>query len=181
MHAYGHQWACQLAYNPRLCRGLGLTDGEGVERTWSRLRKLVGVVRTSSVRSFPSLQMSEFHRLSNLQRARRIWLTDRQLSSIALDLRDDLGDWIRRRLKKGVQEQGQKARQLLNTVNVSDEELRWQWNLQKAAQMSVRSRRCGLFPSLPLLLMLLADARKKIRRRLQRKVIFSSTSHFLTS
>lgn len=51
MHAYGHQWACQLAYNPRLCRGLGLTDGEGVERTWSRLRKLVGVVRSSSVMS----------------------------------------------------------------------------------------------------------------------------------
>ena len=57
MHAYGHQWACQLAYNPHLCRGLGLMDGEGVERTWSQLRKLVGVVRTSSVRSFPSLQI----------------------------------------------------------------------------------------------------------------------------
>ena len=101
MHAYGHQWACQLAYNPHLCRGLGLMDGEGVERTWSQLRKLVGVVRTSSVRSFPSLQMFEFHRLSNLQRAWHIWLTDWQLSSIALDLRDDLGDWIRHRLKKG--------------------------------------------------------------------------------
>jgi hypothetical protein len=60
MHAYGHQWACQLAYNPRLCRGLGLTDGEGVERTWSRLRKLIGVVRTSSVRSFLSLWMLSF-------------------------------------------------------------------------------------------------------------------------
>jgi len=166
MHAYGHQWACQLAYNPRLCRGLGLTDGEGVERTWSRLRKLVGVVRTSSVRSFPSLQMFEFHRLSNLQRARRIWITDRLLSSIALDLRDDLGDWIRRRLKKGVQEQGQKAKQLLKTVSVSDEELRRQWNLQKAAQMSVRSRRCSLFPSLPLSLMLLADAPARLKKEL---------------
>ncbi|KAF9269963.1 hypothetical protein L218DRAFT_1071469 [Marasmius fiardii PR-910] len=31
MHAYGHQWACQLHYNPRLRlrAGLGLTDGEG--------------------------------------------------------------------------------------------------------------------------------------------------------
>ena len=166
MHAYGHQWACQLAYKPRLCRGLGLTDGEGVERTWSRLRKLVGVVRTSSVRSFPSFQMFEFHKLSNSQRARRIWLTDRQLSSIALDLRDDLGDWIRRRLKKGVQEQGQKARQLLNTVNVPDKELRWQWDLQKAAQMSVQSRRCGLFPSLSLSLMLLADAPARLKKEL---------------
>ena len=91
----------------------------------------------SSVHSFPSFQMLEFHKLSNSQRARHIWLTDRQLLSITLDLRDDLGNWIRCRLKKGVQEQGQKARQLLNMVNVPDKELRWQWDLQKAAQMSV--------------------------------------------
>ncbi|KAG6846960.1 hypothetical protein H0H93_010874 [Arthromyces matolae] len=47
MHACVHQWACQLVYNPRLRVGLGLTDGEGVERLWSRLRKLVGITRTS--------------------------------------------------------------------------------------------------------------------------------------
>ncbi|KAI6045221.1 hypothetical protein EDC04DRAFT_2925069 [Pisolithus marmoratus] len=28
MHAYGHEWACQLVYNPRLITGLGLSDGE---------------------------------------------------------------------------------------------------------------------------------------------------------
>jgi hypothetical protein len=50
MHAYGHQWACQLVYNPRLLPGLGLTDGEGVERLWSRLRKLIGITRSSGVR-----------------------------------------------------------------------------------------------------------------------------------
>jgi Kyakuja-Dileera-Zisupton transposase len=49
MHAYGHQWACQLVYNPRLRKGLGLTDGEGVERLWSRLRKLIGITRSSGV------------------------------------------------------------------------------------------------------------------------------------
>ncbi|KIM38191.1 hypothetical protein M413DRAFT_30325 [Hebeloma cylindrosporum] len=120
MHVYGHQWACQLAYNPRLCRGLGLTDGEGVERIWSRLRKMVGIVRTSSV-------------------ARRIWLTDRQLSSIAHDLRDDLGDWIRRRLKQGIQKQGEKAKEFLKTITVSNAELQTQWEMQKGAQMSLRS------------------------------------------
>lgn len=52
MHAYGHQWACQLVYNPRLRVGLGLTDGEGVERLWSRLRKLIGITRSSGVRWF---------------------------------------------------------------------------------------------------------------------------------
>jgi hypothetical protein len=49
MHAYGHEWACQLVYNPRICVGLGLSDGEGTERLWSRLVRLIGVERTSSV------------------------------------------------------------------------------------------------------------------------------------
>ena len=49
MHAFGHQWSCQLIYNPRLKEGLGLTDGEGVERTWSRLRGLIGIERHSGV------------------------------------------------------------------------------------------------------------------------------------
>ena len=49
MHAYGHQWACQLVYNPRLREGLGLTEGEGTERIWSKFRKLIGVTRTSGV------------------------------------------------------------------------------------------------------------------------------------
>jgi hypothetical protein len=52
MHAYAHQWSCQLVYNPRLHQGLGLTDGEGVERLWSRMRKLIGVTRKSGVRFF---------------------------------------------------------------------------------------------------------------------------------
>jgi len=49
MHAYGHQWACQLVYNPRLRPGLGLTDGEGTERLWSRLRKLIPITRGCAV------------------------------------------------------------------------------------------------------------------------------------
>jgi Kyakuja-Dileera-Zisupton transposase len=49
MHAYGHEWACQIVYNPRIRVGLGLTDGEGVERLWSRLRKLIGITRCSGV------------------------------------------------------------------------------------------------------------------------------------
>ena len=50
MHAYGHEWACQLVYNPRLAPGLGLSDGEGTERLWFRLIKLIGIERSSSVR-----------------------------------------------------------------------------------------------------------------------------------
>jgi hypothetical protein len=50
MHSYVHQWACQLAYNPRYRPGLGLSDGEGVERYWSRTRKIIGICRSSGVR-----------------------------------------------------------------------------------------------------------------------------------
>jgi hypothetical protein len=49
IHAYAHQLSCQLAFNPRLHPGLRLTDGEGVERLWSRMRKLIGVTRKSGV------------------------------------------------------------------------------------------------------------------------------------
>ena len=52
MHAYGHQWACQLVYNPRIREGLGLSDGEGTERLWSKLRKLISITRQMAVRNF---------------------------------------------------------------------------------------------------------------------------------
>ncbi|KAG1892710.1 hypothetical protein F4604DRAFT_1672662 [Suillus subluteus] len=41
MHAYGHEWACQLEYNPQMSTGLGLSDGEGTERLWSRCLWLI--------------------------------------------------------------------------------------------------------------------------------------------
>ncbi|KAL0567055.1 hypothetical protein V5O48_014942 [Marasmius crinis-equi] len=84
MHAYGHQWVCQLYYNPRLRVGLGITDGEGVERLWSRLRKLIGIERRAS-------------------RATRLRILDRQCDAIARDLRQGLRKWIQRRLYKNIQ------------------------------------------------------------------------------
>ncbi|KII83206.1 hypothetical protein PLICRDRAFT_58527 [Plicaturopsis crispa FD-325 SS-3] len=113
MHAYGHEWACQLVYKPRLRKGLGLTDGEGVERLWSRLRKLIAVTRTSG-------------------RSRRLWLLDRQVHVIGEDLRDDLGDFISRRLRRGVTAQGDQAQEDLEECGVPVLELQKQWELQHA-------------------------------------------------
>lgn len=48
-HAYGHQWACQVIYHPRKCVGFGLTDGEGCERFWSAIKKLIPMLRVSGV------------------------------------------------------------------------------------------------------------------------------------
>ncbi|CAK5267113.1 unnamed protein product, partial [Mycena citricolor] len=51
MHAFGHQWVCQLIFNPRMKSGMGLTDSEGVERLWSRIRRLIPLTRNQWVSS----------------------------------------------------------------------------------------------------------------------------------
>ncbi|KAJ3710346.1 hypothetical protein DFJ43DRAFT_1009274 [Lentinula guzmanii] len=44
-HAYGHGWACQCVYHPRKCDGFGLSDGEGCERFWHSISKLIAYLR----------------------------------------------------------------------------------------------------------------------------------------
>ncbi|KAJ7737641.1 hypothetical protein DFH07DRAFT_870602 [Mycena maculata] len=75
MHAYGHQWICQLIYSPRLHRGAGLSDHEGVERIWSRIRKLIPLTR-------------------HQWKSRRIWTLDQYIAFINDEGRDSLGVWI---------------------------------------------------------------------------------------
>jgi hypothetical protein len=48
-HAFGHQWPCQIIYHPRKCLGFGLTGGEGCERFWSAIKKLIPGLRVSGV------------------------------------------------------------------------------------------------------------------------------------
>ncbi|CAB5372155.1 unnamed protein product [Rhizophagus irregularis] len=40
-HAYAHSVKCQLKYHPRIQEGIGLTDGESLERIWSYLGRFV--------------------------------------------------------------------------------------------------------------------------------------------
>ena len=49
LHAYGHEWPCQLIYHPRKREGFGLSDGEGCERFWSSIKKLIPGLRVSGV------------------------------------------------------------------------------------------------------------------------------------
>ncbi|KAG1836304.1 hypothetical protein F4604DRAFT_1886125 [Suillus subluteus] len=120
MHAYGHEWACQLEFNPRMCIGLGLSDGEGTERLWSRFVKLIGIQRSSS-------------------RQRRLWLIDRQAGAIGLEMRADLGDWIKRRFKRGVNGQGAVAQEVLSNCSIEAQDLQEQWADQKKSQLSIRA------------------------------------------
>lgn len=119
MHAYGHQWACQLVHNPRLQDGLGLTDGECAERIWSALRKLIALERHST-------------------RSRRLWLVDCFAMSVAGDRRDDLGSWIKRK-DNAVYKQLIAAKQDLSTCPVSQKELREEWSKQKKEQTSSKA------------------------------------------
>ncbi|KAF9508630.1 hypothetical protein BS47DRAFT_1373627 [Hydnum rufescens UP504] len=47
-HAYGHQWTCQLWYHPCKSEKWGLSDGEGCERFWSQLKRLIPGLRQTS-------------------------------------------------------------------------------------------------------------------------------------
>ncbi|KAL1658923.1 hypothetical protein GGF50DRAFT_66318 [Schizophyllum commune] len=46
-HAFGHDWPCQLIYHPRKCVGFGLTDGEGCERFWYSISRLIPYLRVA--------------------------------------------------------------------------------------------------------------------------------------
>ncbi|KIM58044.1 hypothetical protein SCLCIDRAFT_129153, partial [Scleroderma citrinum Foug A] len=69
----------------------------------------------------------------------RIWLIDRQAAAISTEMRTDLGDWIKRRLRHGVQEQGRLAQDQIEEYGIDVEELESQWASQKESQLSVRS------------------------------------------
>ncbi|KAG8924039.1 hypothetical protein FRC02_010683 [Tulasnella sp. 418] len=120
MHAYGHEWTCQLNYNPRLMDGQGLTDGEGVERLWARLRKLIPISRTSG-------------------RTRRIYIIDRRAAHIAAVKHEGLGEWMRRRQTISIDRYTQESRGLILESCLQPTELRREWASQRKAQQSARS------------------------------------------
>ncbi|KAJ7502581.1 hypothetical protein B0H11DRAFT_1712541 [Mycena galericulata] len=120
MHAYGHQWVCQLIYNPRMRRGCGLTDGEGVERIWSRIRKLIPLTR-------------------NQWNSRRIWMIDLYMSFVNAEGLTNLGAWLQRQQEKNIAPKLASASRILRDCRVPVSELRRQWVAQKTAQSSVRA------------------------------------------
>jgi hypothetical protein len=38
-HSYGHKASCQIRFGPMRCNGIGLSDGETMERMWAYLRR----------------------------------------------------------------------------------------------------------------------------------------------
>jgi hypothetical protein len=109
-----------------------------------------------------SKSISKFAVSLFLQRKRRIWLLDRLLVSVGRELRDDLGDWIKRKYNKGVLQQSKKAQKVLDICNYSVDELREQWKLQVEAQTSIRARECPYNVSSHLLNMIQYQMRHNV-------------------
>ncbi|KAJ7764550.1 hypothetical protein DFH07DRAFT_770409 [Mycena maculata] len=120
MHTYGHQWVCQLVYSPRFRPGVGLADHEGVERFWSRIRKLIPLTRGQ-------------------WNSRRLWMIDQYAGFVSKEGRAGLGDWIHRQQRKSVTLKHRTAIRTLQECGVPVRDLRSEWAAQKAAQISLRA------------------------------------------
>ncbi|KII90299.1 hypothetical protein PLICRDRAFT_78542, partial [Plicaturopsis crispa FD-325 SS-3] len=120
-HAYGHQWACQVIYHPRKCVGFGLTDGEGCERFWSAIKKLI-----------PMLRVSGYHR--------RLYVLDTQVKHLDDKSLYGLGGWLSRRWLH-CQKKKDDAKRRLEKVQIDEETLRREWAAQVAEQTRPAPRR----------------------------------------
>ncbi|KAH6902371.1 hypothetical protein BKA70DRAFT_1229028 [Coprinopsis sp. MPI-PUGE-AT-0042] len=120
MHAYAHQWACQVVYAPRMRKGMGLTDREGIERLWARIRRLIPITRNASAR-------------------RRLWLLDRAMTAIGKDSMPGMAAALSRKLKN-VRKRLDSLRKRPNKAKLTDDFVRKQWHHQQSAQMSLQSQ-----------------------------------------
>ncbi|OAV88854.1 hypothetical protein PTTG_08822, partial [Puccinia triticina 1-1 BBBD Race 1] len=131
-HAYAHEWACQVKYNPCFNEMWGLTDGEGLKRFWLYMSPLVSYLRVST----------RLHRLLSLQ----------SLADYFLELlMGTTGDWLIRKLNNAEEtlQLASDALQLLySTLNpatpgvvYTSSFLEEQWTLKKSFHANFNQRR----------------------------------------
>ncbi|KAJ7895431.1 hypothetical protein B0H13DRAFT_1624347, partial [Mycena leptocephala] len=113
-HAFGHEWACQLLYHPRKCRGFGLSDGEGCERFWNSIRHLI-----------PHLRISGYHNC--------LYTLDAQIEHTDETSLLQLGQWVSCRYAHSIQKRAEVTK-ALRECGKSQTLLREQWKLQVLAQ-----------------------------------------------
>ncbi|KAJ7608102.1 hypothetical protein DFH06DRAFT_1486276 [Mycena polygramma] len=111
LHCRRHEHGCKMVLSPRLQTGLGLTDGEFVERLLSMLRNRITPTRS---------QWAE----------RRIWTLEQQLDFIANKERSNLGRWLTR-CRAHVQQELDRATSVLRTCGISIPQLRREWDSRK--------------------------------------------------
>ncbi|KAJ7258865.1 hypothetical protein C8J57DRAFT_1436773 [Mycena rebaudengoi] len=147
-HAFGHRWPCQLIYHPLKCRGFGFTNGEGCERFWHSISKLIGY-----------LWVSGYHH--------RLYTLDSQIEHLDKLSLGRLAVWLLCRTThcKGKHEV---ALQVLLTCGVTEDVLHVEWDDQVATQtkpLKRRSKNAGLTAVENLMWM-----RKKVEDGLQQAI-----------
>ncbi|KZV90036.1 hypothetical protein EXIGLDRAFT_771164 [Exidia glandulosa HHB12029] len=158
-HAYGHNWACQLVFHPRKRDGFGLSDGEGCERFWSAIRRLI-----------PGLRVSGFYR--------RLYVLDYQVATIQARGLWNLASWLFKRHNEAKTRRAAATARLDNGAigAIGRATLAEQWDAQVTAQLKTLPRQSATAGDKALEDIMLAlgrldelrgeqrDARKKLKK-----------------
>ncbi|KAF7343619.1 hypothetical protein MSAN_01982500 [Mycena sanguinolenta] len=120
-HAFAHRWACQLIYHPLKCRGFGFTNGEGCERFWHSISKLI-----------PYLRVAGYHH--------RLHTIDSQVEHADKASLRRLGAWLVRRTVH-CEDKLQEVTKELAACGVAETVLREEWEKQVKAQTKPAERR----------------------------------------
>lgn len=147
-HAYVHEWACQIKYNPRFNSLWGFSDSEGLERLWSFLSRLIAALRTlTRLHRLQAIQLcADFYTELNLQQSGKstsffFWVNNWRLTVL-----EPWGRWLLKNLNNAVmvftEARGslETLFQKMNPFNPGDCYtaifLRGQWELEKKSQGS---------------------------------------------
>ncbi|KAI5821660.1 hypothetical protein K523DRAFT_257944 [Schizophyllum commune Tattone D] len=116
-HAFGHDWPCQLVYHPRKCLGFGLTDGEGCERFWYSISKLI-----------PYLRVAGYHL--------RKYTLNAQFAFATKDAIIGLGTWLSRKTSLLAERRKEACTLIQEAGDVGNDEgfIREQWKAQVLEQ-----------------------------------------------
>lgn len=131
-HAYGHQWPCQVIYHPRKCTGFGLSDGEGCERFWSSIRKLIPTLRVSGVSRILT-NCIDLQIVAPQQFHQRLHILETQARHICQASLTKMGDWLTRKWYR-CQELKHDAQYELDKIGIPISALRHHWLQQIQAQ-----------------------------------------------
>jgi hypothetical protein len=116
-------------YHPQKCIGLGHTDGEGCERVWAGLQKLIPGTRVSGVRLIDFLYNATLTDRDTAQHHQRLYAIDQQLGHMSEEGFKLSGLWWCRK-KKRMMEKLAVARSDLQKCGLDAGILRAEWTQQ---------------------------------------------------
>lgn len=141
-HAYGHQWPCQILFHPRKCKHFGLSDGEGCERFWSSIKRLIPSMRVSGVSGSDCLiimYMLIYH-IRAYQAFHRRWTLDRQFIHTQTDNLRLLGRFLVRR-RNAALKRLTNVEEVLGSHRLDEALLRCEWEHQVQVQTEKLTRK----------------------------------------